>query len=135
MTFYFACRLTITASCPMNLEYFPMDRQLCHIEIESCKYSYLHKNFFFRFLFHNYWKTEVVFKVCLTPVHIYKNKFLLFWWKEKNKIHGKDFFSIGQKETIIFKSFRKIENKTKEENLNWFLQNFRCQAFSRKKSF
>ena len=31
-------RLTITASCPMNLQYFPMDRQLCHIEIESCKY-------------------------------------------------------------------------------------------------
>jgi len=22
----------------MNLQYFPMDRQLCHIEIESCKY-------------------------------------------------------------------------------------------------
>lgn len=31
-------RLTITASCPMNLQYFPMDRQLCHIEIESCEY-------------------------------------------------------------------------------------------------
>ncbi|XP_032795847.1 gamma-aminobutyric acid receptor subunit beta [Daphnia magna] len=28
-------RLTITASCPMNLQYFPMDRQLCSIEIES----------------------------------------------------------------------------------------------------
>ena len=22
----------------MNLQYFPMDRQLCSIEIESCKY-------------------------------------------------------------------------------------------------
>ena len=32
------CRLTITASCPMDLQYFPMDRQLCFIEIESCKY-------------------------------------------------------------------------------------------------
>ena len=30
-------RLTITASCPINLQYFPMDRQLCYIEIESCK--------------------------------------------------------------------------------------------------
>ena len=30
-------RLTITASCPMDLQYFPMDRQLCYMEIESCK--------------------------------------------------------------------------------------------------
>ncbi|KAJ9595330.1 hypothetical protein L9F63_027285, partial [Diploptera punctata] len=35
---YFS-RLTITASCPMNLQYFPMDRQLCHIEIESFGYT------------------------------------------------------------------------------------------------
>ncbi|KPM08271.1 gaba receptor invertebrate-like protein 2, partial [Sarcoptes scabiei] len=28
-------RLTVTSSCPMNLQYFPMDRQLCTIEIES----------------------------------------------------------------------------------------------------
>ena len=32
-------RLTITASCPMDLQYFPMDRQLCYMEIESCKYT------------------------------------------------------------------------------------------------
>ncbi|KAF2368070.1 Neurotransmitter-gated ion-channel [Trinorchestia longiramus] len=35
-------RLTITASCPMNLMYFPMDRQLCIIEIESFGYSMDH---------------------------------------------------------------------------------------------
>ena len=34
-------RLTITASCPMDLQYFPMDSQLCYIEIESCKYWHL----------------------------------------------------------------------------------------------
>ncbi|XP_065211347.1 gamma-aminobutyric acid receptor subunit beta-like isoform X2 [Planococcus citri] len=32
-------RLTITASCPMDLQYFPMDRQLCKIEIESFGYT------------------------------------------------------------------------------------------------
>jgi len=29
-------RLTVTSSCPMNLQYFPMDRQMCNIEVESC---------------------------------------------------------------------------------------------------
>ena len=37
-------RLTVTSSCPMNLQYFPMDRQSCTIEVESCEYIYL---FFF----------------------------------------------------------------------------------------
>ncbi|GAB6033166.1 hypothetical protein CHUAL_012773 [Chamberlinius hualienensis] len=32
-------RLTVTATCPMNLQYFPMDRQLCTIEIESFGYT------------------------------------------------------------------------------------------------
>lgn len=34
-------RLTVIASCPMKLQYFPMDRQKCTIEVESCKYSFL----------------------------------------------------------------------------------------------
>ncbi len=32
-------RLTVTSSCPMNLQYFPMDRQYCTIEVESCKWA------------------------------------------------------------------------------------------------
>ncbi|XP_043229712.1 gamma-aminobutyric acid receptor subunit beta-like isoform X2 [Amphibalanus amphitrite] len=32
-------RLTITASCPMNLMFFPMDRQLCELQIESFGYT------------------------------------------------------------------------------------------------
>jgi glycine receptor alpha-3 len=31
-------RLTVCASCPMELQYFPMDRQKCTIEVESCKF-------------------------------------------------------------------------------------------------
>ncbi|XP_055320045.1 gamma-aminobutyric acid receptor subunit beta isoform X4 [Sitodiplosis mosellana] len=41
-------RLTITASCPMNLEYFPMDRQLCQIEIESFGYTMRDIRYFWR---------------------------------------------------------------------------------------
>ncbi len=33
-------RLTVTSSCPMNLRYFPMDRQECTIEVESCQSFY-----------------------------------------------------------------------------------------------
>ncbi|EDV95687.1 GH15640 [Drosophila grimshawi] len=40
--------LTITASCPMNLQYFPMDRQLCHIEIESFGYTMRDIRYFWR---------------------------------------------------------------------------------------
>nr|WJY55640.1 GABA receptor subunit [Neoseiulus californicus] len=32
-------RLTVTATCPMDLRYFPMDRQSCAIEIESFGYT------------------------------------------------------------------------------------------------
>ena len=32
-------RLTVTANCPMNLEYFPLDSQNCSLEIESYGYS------------------------------------------------------------------------------------------------
>lgn len=30
----------------MNLQYFPMDRQLCHIEIESCEYPLINIFYF-----------------------------------------------------------------------------------------
>nr|WMV64429.1 GABA-gated anion channel Rdl subunit variant [Pardosa pseudoannulata] len=32
-------RLTVTAGCPMDLQYFPMDRQVCYLEIESFGYT------------------------------------------------------------------------------------------------
>ncbi|KAH9491111.1 hypothetical protein DERF_015846 [Dermatophagoides farinae] len=36
---FLSMRLTVTSSCPMNLQYFPMDRQSCTIEVESYGYS------------------------------------------------------------------------------------------------
>ncbi|XP_013792656.1 gamma-aminobutyric acid receptor subunit beta-like [Limulus polyphemus] len=37
--FSYTFRLTVTSSCPMDLQYFPMDRQLCTVEIESFGYT------------------------------------------------------------------------------------------------
>ncbi|KAK5976510.1 hypothetical protein GCK32_021929, partial [Trichostrongylus colubriformis] len=36
-TVYTSQRLTVTATCPMKLQLFPMDSQRCKLEIESCK--------------------------------------------------------------------------------------------------
>jgi glycine receptor alpha-3 len=33
-------RLTVTAACTMNLQYFPMDSQTCNLDIESCSYPH-----------------------------------------------------------------------------------------------
>ena len=33
------CRLSMTLSCPMNLRYYPFDKQSCTIQIMSCEYS------------------------------------------------------------------------------------------------
>ena len=32
-------RLTVKATCPMDLSYFPLDSQLCTLEIESYGYT------------------------------------------------------------------------------------------------
>ena len=57
-------RLTITASCPMDLQYFPMDSQLCYIEIESCKFTLMpvHLNltlFVFSWLYDEWYSLQV----------------------------------------------------------------------------
>jgi gamma-aminobutyric acid receptor subunit beta len=35
----YSMRLTVTAGCPMNFRLFPMDRQICDLEIESCVFD------------------------------------------------------------------------------------------------
>lgn len=69
-------RLTITASCPMNLQYFPMDRQLCHIEIESCKFIFSH---FLSFTFAKQYKI-------FTKIYENTSSFRIFYESYFNKL-------------------------------------------------
>uniref|UniRef100_A0A7I4YCT1 GABA receptor subunit n=1 Tax=Haemonchus contortus TaxID=6289 RepID=A0A7I4YCT1_HAECO len=46
-TVYTSQRLTVTATCPMKLQLFPMDSQRCKLEIESYGYSILDINYVF----------------------------------------------------------------------------------------
>uniref|UniRef100_A0A914CNZ1 Neurotransmitter-gated ion-channel ligand-binding domain-containing protein n=1 Tax=Acrobeloides nanus TaxID=290746 RepID=A0A914CNZ1_9BILA len=41
-------RLTVTASCPMNLQIFPLDTQTCELDIESYGYYTTEVNYFWR---------------------------------------------------------------------------------------
>uniref|UniRef100_A0A158PA81 Neur_chan_LBD domain-containing protein n=1 Tax=Angiostrongylus cantonensis TaxID=6313 RepID=A0A158PA81_ANGCA len=46
-TVFTSQRLTVTATCPMKLQLFPMDSQRCKLEIESYSYSILDINYVF----------------------------------------------------------------------------------------
>ncbi|CAG7824370.1 unnamed protein product, partial [Allacma fusca] len=41
-------RLTVTSSCPMHLEYFPMDQQICIVEIGSYGMSKQHLQYIWK---------------------------------------------------------------------------------------
>ncbi|XP_035233221.1 glutamate-gated chloride channel-like [Stegodyphus dumicola] len=37
---YYALRLQLVLSCPMNLKHYPFDKQSCRIRVSSCKYEH-----------------------------------------------------------------------------------------------
>lgn len=34
------CRLSVTLSCPLDLQLFPMDTQRCKMQLESCEFAH-----------------------------------------------------------------------------------------------
>jgi len=39
------CRISATLSCPMKLQKYPLDTQVCPLMFESCKYSLNYSNY------------------------------------------------------------------------------------------
>ena len=34
---FFSCRITTVLDCQMDFRHFPMDQQICHFQVGSCK--------------------------------------------------------------------------------------------------
>lgn len=43
-TVLYSIRISLTLACPMDLKYYPFDRQICNIDLASCKCEMLVKN-------------------------------------------------------------------------------------------
>lgn len=67
-------RLTVTASCSMDLQYFPMDSQMCSIEIESCKNSSM--NYAMHYVLCTYTHTHSIILFPSIPIHVYYDMIL-----------------------------------------------------------
>ena len=37
----YSIRISLVLSCPMDLKYYPLDKQICSIKMASCKYNWL----------------------------------------------------------------------------------------------
>jgi len=76
----YSVRISLVLFCPMNLQYFPLDLQMCTIKMASCKFSIVFLNHFYLFNFYytdGYTTDDVVFLWKEgDPVQIVKNLYL-----------------------------------------------------------
>lgn len=56
------CRVSLTASCSMDLALFPLDEQTCHLYIASCEWSILY--FYFLVQCFTSYKVQVYERTC-----------------------------------------------------------------------
>lgn len=72
----FSFRLSLTLSCPMNLADYPLDKQLCLIDMASCAYLL----YFSYFEIHTY---------CTYNTDAYTTDDIIYEWKEHNPVQLK----------------------------------------------
>lgn len=68
----YSIRLSLTLTCPMDLKYYPLDRQTCSIKMASCKYYKMHYN-----------KFRIIFNA---KTDAYSTEDLVFTWKANNPV-------------------------------------------------
>ena len=39
----YSIRISLVLACPMNLKYYPLDKQICSIQMASCKFLFVSK--------------------------------------------------------------------------------------------
>ena len=64
-------RLTIKATCPLDLQYFPLDTQMCTLEIES--FGYTMSDLKFRYVFDIYYN-NYCYSYSLLKVQKFQNE-------------------------------------------------------------
>src|SRR5688572_23196097 len=50
----YSIRISLVLACPMDLKYYPLDKQTCSIKMASCEYCYLLFNYYLSFHYRNY---------------------------------------------------------------------------------
>lgn len=101
--YLFIFRIEVVASCPMNVQNYPFDRQLCTLEMESCKLDRilacllidsLSKSLFLGFFLDGYSMSDVIYS-----------------WRSGKAAIGMSAYSPGPDFTICgFKQLAKVES-------------------------
>ncbi|XP_028276987.1 glycine receptor subunit alpha-2-like isoform X2 [Parambassis ranga] len=108
----YSIRLTLTLSCPMDLKNFPMDSQICTMQLESCEFIFQSK------LKHTYMSNSVV-DIITFPLFLvgYTMNDLIFEWLDVGPVQVADDLTLPQ---FVLKEEKGLGYCTKHYNTGKF---------------
>jgi hypothetical protein len=87
------CRISLTLACPMDLRLYPLDKQVCVLQIASCKFSYT-KKFWYNIDFSRIKQISYTL-ILIETIKFFLHKYakdgwakddLIYTWKEKDPV-------------------------------------------------